>query len=182
MADLAAHLSADLARYADGHRLSLPRALKVLLANPGARASLLLRLQESSALSKSGGWRKLLRQVTLLLTGADFVPGCRIGPGLMMQHPNGIVISGRAIIGAGATILQQVTVGEAIGSDGAAPRAPRIGDGVLLGAGCKVLGGVEVGDGAAVGANAVVLQAVPAGAVAVGVPARIIPARRGAGA
>nr|WP_225443348.1 DapH/DapD/GlmU-related protein [Lolliginicoccus lacisalsi] len=171
-----------MARYADGHQLSPLRSMKILMSNPGARASLLLRAQENSALSRSGGWRKLLRQVTLLLTGADFVPGCRIGPGVMMQHPNGIVISGRAVIGANATILQQVTVGEAIGSDGAPPRAPRIGDGVLLGAGCKVLGGVEVGDGAAVGANAVVLQAVPAGAVAVGVPARVLPARRGPGA
>jgi serine O-acetyltransferase len=87
---------------------------------------------------------------------------------LRIPHPNGIVIHPKVDIGPNCLIFQQVTLGHAGGT-------PRIGGHVDIGAGAKVLGPITVGDHARIGANAVVLTDVPAGATAVGIPARIIP-------
>ncbi|MHB1490850.1 MAG: serine O-acetyltransferase [Cellulomonas sp.] len=91
-----------------------------------------------------------------------------------MHHPQGIVIGGGAIIGAGCTLLQNVTLGERF-ADGRPPHGyPQVGDGVTIGAGACVLGAVRVGDRARIGANSVVLSDVPAEGVAVGSPARVL--------
>jgi serine O-acetyltransferase len=110
-----------------------------------------------------------------VVTGADIPLTCRIAGGLVMPHPNGIVIHPDAIIGPNCLIFQQVTIG--IGDD----RLPLIMGHVDIGAGAKVLGGIVVGAHAKIGANAVVLRDVPEAATAVGVPAKIInaPPRRG---
>lgn len=108
-----------------------------------------------------------------IVTGADIPLNSQIAGGLSIPHPNGIVINPGATIGPNCLILQQVTVGYG----GPKPGNPMIGGHVDIGAGAKILGGVTVGDHAKVGANAVVLCDVPAGATAVGVPARIIPAQ-----
>ena len=105
--------------------------------------------------------------------GADIPLNSRIGGGLLLPHPNGIVIHPDAEIGPNCLIFQQVT----IGAGGPRPGVPRIGGHVDIGAGAKVLGGVVVGDHARIGANAVVLDDVPPGATAVGVPARVLPPR-----
>ncbi len=102
------------------------------------------------------------------ITGAEIPLGTRIGGGLLLPHPNGIVIHPDARIGPNCLIFQQVTL--AVGANG----APRIGGHVDIGTGAKILGGVSVGDHAKIGANAVVLNDVPAYATAVGIPARII--------
>jgi serine O-acetyltransferase len=102
------------------------------------------------------------------ITGAEIPLGTRIGGGLMIPHPNGIVIHPDSVIGPNCLIFQQVTLGS--GEDG----APRIGGHVDIGAGAKILGGLTIGDHAKVGANAVVLTDVPAYATAVGVPSRNI--------
>jgi len=104
-----------------------------------------------------------------IVTGADIPLGCRLGGGLLVPHPNGVVIHPDAEVGPNCLIFQQVTLGQV---DGA---APRLGGHVDVGAGAKILGGVVIGDDALIGANAVVLHDVPAGATAVGVPARIVP-------
>jgi len=116
----------------------------------------------------------LMRKMTVLrhrfwsaITGAEISLGTRIGGGLLLPHPNGIVIHPDATIGPNCLIFQQVTLG---GGDLA---APRIGGHVDIGAGAKILGPVSIGDHAKIGANAVVLKDVPAYATAVGVPARI---------
>ncbi|WP_323042384.1 serine acetyltransferase [Gemmobacter sp.] len=114
-------------------------------------------------------WWVLHYRFWSVVTGADIPLSCRIGGGLVMPHPNGIVLHPDVEIGPNCLIFQQVTIGLVE----ATPKAPRIGAGVDIGAGAKVLGDVAVGDGARIGANAVVLRDVPAGAVAVGVPARI---------
>src|SRR4051812_15953897 len=93
-----------------------------------------------------------------------------IGGGLIMPHPQGVVIHPDAKVGPNCLIFQQVTIG--IG--GRRPGAPVIGGHVDIGAGAKILGGVTIGDHAKIGANAVVLTDVPPGATAVGIPARII--------
>ncbi|OZC78480.1 hypothetical protein CH282_22210 [Rhodococcus sp. 06-418-1B] len=168
---------ADAARYSQGSNVRGVRLLRSVLTNPGLRASCLLRIQENSFLSRFQPIKSFVRNLNLFLTGADFVPGCSVGAGLKMQHPIGIVVGARAIIGCGATVLQHVTLGESIGADGGAGY-PIIGDNVLLGAGCRLLGSIKVGDLAKVGANAVVLKNVPSGATAVGVPAQIVESSR----
>jgi serine O-acetyltransferase len=101
------------------------------------------------------------------ITGADIPLGTRIGGGLLLPHPNGIVIHPDVIIGPNCLIFQQVTLGT--GDRG----PPRIGGHVDIGAGAKLLGAISVGDHAKIGANAVVLKDVPPFATAVGIPARI---------
>ena len=105
-----------------------------------------------------------------VITGADIPLNCEIGGGLLLLHPNGVVIFPDAVIGPNCQIFQQVT----IGVGGSRPGAPVLGGHVDVGAGAKILGGVKIGDHALIGANAVVLQDVPPGTTAVGVPATII--------
>jgi serine O-acetyltransferase len=98
-----------------------------------------------------------------VVTGADIPLTCQIGGGLLIPHPNGIVIHPDATIGANCLIFQQVTIG-------ARNRAglPRIGDHVDIGAGAKILGPIEIGAHARIGANAVIIKNVDSGAIAVG--------------
>lgn len=103
-----------------------------------------------------------------VITGADIPINSKIGGGLLIPHPNGIVIHPDAIIGPNCLILQQVTIGAGSGS-----ALPIIEGHVDIGAGAKVLGDVRIGAHAKIGANAVVLINVPTGKTAIGVPARI---------
>jgi serine O-acetyltransferase len=105
-----------------------------------------------------------------LVTGADIPLNCKIGGGLLLTHPNGIVIHPHALIGVNCRIFQQVTIGDAYDAKG----PPIIEDHVYIGAGAKLLGPIVIGARAKIGANAVVLTDVPPGATAVGVPARIV--------
>lgn len=104
-----------------------------------------------------------------VVTGADIPINCEIGGGLLMPHPNGIVIHPDSTIGINCLILQQVTIGVREGSG-----VPRIGNHVDLGAGSKILGAVVIGDHVRVGANAVVLIDLATGSSAVGIPAKVI--------
>ena len=99
-----------------------------------------------------------------VITGADIPLNCQIQGGLLLLHPNGIVIHPAASIGPNCLILQQVTIVEGV----------KIGGHVDIGAGAKIISAVSIGDHAKIGANAVVLCDVPAGATAVGVPAKIV--------
>ncbi len=102
-----------------------------------------------------------------VVTGADIPLNAAIGGGLLIPHPNGIVIHPGARIGPNCLIFQQVTIG-ALGSE-----VPTIGGHVDFGAGAKVLGAISIGDHARVGANAVVLIDVPSRCSAVGIPAQV---------
>jgi serine O-acetyltransferase len=103
-----------------------------------------------------------------VVTGAEIPLGTKIGGGLLILHPNGIVIHPGVVIGPNCLIFQQVTLGSGNGG------VPRIGGHVDIGAGAKILGAITVGDHAKIGANAVVLRDVPANTTAVGIPARIV--------
>jgi serine O-acetyltransferase len=102
-----------------------------------------------------------------IVTGADIPANSQIGGGLLIPHPNGIVIHPDARIGPNCLLFQQVTVGQR----GAG--VPTLGGHVDVGAGAKVLGPIRIGDHALIGANAVVLVDVPAHCSAAGVPARV---------
>jgi serine O-acetyltransferase len=114
-------------------------------------------------------WYVLLHRIWSIVTGAEIPLGSKIEGGLLIPHPNGIVIHPDAVIGPNCLVFQQVTIGSGKGG------VPTIGGHVDIGAGAKVLGGITIGNHALIGANAVVLTDVPAGATAVGIPARIIP-------
>ncbi|MCI9223875.1 MULTISPECIES: serine O-acetyltransferase [unclassified Acutalibacter] len=105
-------------------------------------------------------------------TGIEIHPGATIGRGLFIDHGMGVVIGETTEIGDNCTIYQNVTLGGTGKDQG--KRHPTLGNNVLIGAGAKVLGPFTVGDNARVAAGAVVLDAVPEGATAVGVPARVV--------
>jgi len=107
------------------------------------------------------------------LTGIEIHPGATIGSCVFIDHGMGVVIGETAEVGDGCTIYQGVTLGGTSLYRGT-KRHPTLGDGVVVGAGAKVLGGFTVGDGARIGSNAVVVKEVPAGATVVGIPGRIV--------
>lgn len=116
-------------------------------------------------------WLAVLRhRFWSVVTGADIPVNTRIGGGLLLPHPNGVVIHPDAEIGPNCLIFQQVTIGFC--NDG----VPRIGGHVDIGAGAKILGPIAIGDHARIGANAVVLRDIPRGKTAVGIPAVIVDA------
>ena len=104
--------------------------------------------------------------------GVDIHPGARIGRGVMLDHATGVVIGETAVVGNNVSILQSVTLGGTGKDEG--DRHPKIGDGVLISAGAKILGNISVGEGAKVGAGSVVLEDIPPHTTAAGVPARIV--------
>ena len=112
------------------------------------------------------------------LTGIEIHPGAKIGDRVFFDHAMGVVVGETAVIGDGCTIYQGVTLGGTSLYKGT-KRHPTLGKNVVVSAGAKVLGGFEVGDNAKIGSNAVVIKPVPAGATAVGIPARIIPSKTG---
>jgi serine O-acetyltransferase len=120
--------------------------------------------------------RLVLKKIAVLrhifwsaVTGTDIPLNTTIGGGLMIPHPNGIVIHANAVIGPNCLIFQQVTIGSRVGE-----AAPVIGGHVDIGAGAKLLGNITIGDNVQIGANSVVLHDIPAGKTAVGIPARLV--------
>ena len=124
---------------------------------------------------------RFVSHIGRFLTGIEIHPGAKIGERVFFDHAMGVVVGETAEIGDGCTIYQGVTLGGTSLYKGA-KRHPTLGRDVVVSAGAKVLGGFEVGDGAKIGSNAVVIKPVPAGATAVGIPARIIASREGASA
>ena len=104
--------------------------------------------------------------------GIDIHPAARFGHGIMLDHATGLVVGETAVVGNRVSILQSVTLGGTGKEDG--DRHPKIGDGVLISAGAKILGNIHVGEGAKVGAGSVVLQDVPAHTTVAGVPAKVV--------
>ncbi|WP_431097299.1 serine O-acetyltransferase [Polaromonas aquatica] len=121
---------------------------------------------------------RFISHVSRWATGIEIHPGAKIGERVFFDHAMGVVVGETAEIGDGCTIYQGVTLGGTSLYKGA-KRHPTLGRDVVVSAGAKVLGGFVVGDGAKIGSNAVVIKPVPAGATAVGIPARIIPSKMG---
>lgn len=116
---------------------------------------------------------RFLSHLSRILTGIEIHPGAKIGRRVFIDHGFGVVIGETTEIGDDCTIYQGVTLGGTSLFKGA-KRHPTLEAGVVVSAGAKILGGFTVGKGARIGSNAVVLKEVPAGATAVGIPARIV--------
>ncbi|MCS6787347.1 MAG: serine O-acetyltransferase [Thiobacillaceae bacterium] len=106
------------------------------------------------------------------VTGVEIHPGAKLGRRVFIDHGMGVVIGETAEVGDDCTLYHGVTLGGTSWQKG--KRHPTLGPGVIIGAGAKVLGPITIGAGAKIGSNAVVVKDVPAGATAVGIPARII--------
>lgn len=146
--------------------------LEVLVCYPGLHAIWLHRVAHWLW---GADWKLLARLVSHVgrwLTGIEIHPGARIGRRFFIDHGMGVVIGETAEIGNDVTLYHGVTLGGTSWNKG--KRHPTLEDGVIVGAGAKILGPFTVGAGAKIGSNAVVTRAVPAGATAVGIPGRII--------
>ncbi|MFZ2123009.1 MAG: serine O-acetyltransferase [Rhodoferax sp.] len=148
---------------------------EVLTCYPGVHAVLLHRLAHACWTHDFKWLGRFISHLARFLTGIEIHPGAKIGERVFFDHAMGVVVGETAEIGDDCTIYQGVTLGGTSLYKGT-KRHPTLGRGVVVGAGAQVLGGFAVGDGAKVGSNAVVTKPVPAGATAVGNPARIIQA------
>ena len=147
-------------------------AWEVVTCYPGFHALLVHRL--SHRLWESG-FKWLARFVSHFgrwITGIEIHPGARIGRRFFIDHGMGVVIGETSQIGDDCTLYHGVTLGGTSWNKG--KRHPTLGKGVVVGAGAKILGPIDIGDGAKIGSNAVVVKPVPAGATAIGIPARIV--------
>ncbi|HYE70086.1 MAG TPA: serine O-acetyltransferase [Aquabacterium sp.] len=153
-------------------------AWEVLTCYQGLHAILLHRVSHWCWNHGLKWFGRFLSMFTRWLTGIEIHPGAKIGERVFFDHAMGVVVGETAEIGDGCTIYQGVTLGGTSLYKGE-KRHPTLGRDVVVSAGAKVLGGFVVGDGAKIGSNAVVIKPVPAGATAVGIPARIIPSKAG---
>lgn len=174
MNDILSKIRSDVAAYAEAERCRVGASfwLRMMTVTPGFQFVLSYRIQEMLVRIPFLGriLRRIVWWLSCIVFGAEIAMAAKIDGGLYIPHPYGIVI-GRSQIGANVSIMQNVTIGTKRIEDRS---VPVIEPGVVLGAGCCVLGAVVVGRDSAVGANSVVLSSLPAGSVAVGVPARIM--------
>lgn len=150
--------------------------LEVWTIYPGVQAVALYRI--AHALWRRG-WRYLPRWLSFAarwLTQVDIHPGARIGARFFIDHGAGVVIGETAEVGDDVTLYHGVTLGGTTWNTG--KRHPTLGNQVVVGAGAKILGPIQIGDGARVAANSVVIAPVPAGATVVGIPGRVVSPRR----
>ncbi|NFN18413.1 serine O-acetyltransferase [Clostridium botulinum] len=146
--------------------------IEVLLLYPCIHALIAYRISHFLYKHKFFFLARFVSQLARFLTGIEIHPGATIGRGLFIDHGMGVVIGETAEIGNDVILYHGVTLG-GTGKD-KGKRHPTVGNNVLIGAGAKVLGPINIGDNAKIGSNAVVLHEVPAGATAVGVSARNI--------
>lgn len=145
---------------------------EVLLCYPGLHAIWFHRLAHWLWLRDARLLARMLSNLGRWLTGIEIHPGARVGRRFFIDHGMGVVIGETAEIGDDVTLYQSVTLGGTSWNKG--KRHPTLEDGVVVGAGAKVLGPFTVGKNAKIGSNAVVTKAVPEGATVVGIPGRII--------
>lgn len=145
---------------------------EVITAYPGFHAIIIHRL---SHFFWQLGFRwlgRFISHVSRWLTGIEIHPGAVIGRRFFIDHGMGVVIGETAVIGDDCTLYHGVTLGGTSWSKG--KRHPTLHNEVVIGAGAKVLGPIEIGAGARVGSNSVVLKPVPAGATVIGIPGHIV--------
>ena len=146
--------------------------LEVLTCYPGIHAITLHRLAHWLWGHRLRWLARFVAHISRFLTGIEIHPGATIGRRFFIDHGMGVVIGETTVIGDDVTLYHGVTLGGTSWNKG--KRHPTLENGVVIGAGAKVLGPINIGAGAKVGSNAVVVKDVPAGATAVGIPARIL--------
>ncbi len=115
---------------------------------------------------------RYLQSIISDVFAVDIHPAARIGRGIMLDHATGIVIGETAVVGDNVSILQDVTLGGTGKENG--DRHPKVGSGVMIGAGAKILGNIKIGEGAKIGAGSVVLSEVAPHTTVAGIPARVV--------
>lgn len=145
---------------------------EVFFLYPGFKAVFWYRIAHKLYKNKHFFLARFISQRARTKTGIEIHPGATIGKGLFIDHGGAVVIGETAEIGDDCTIYQGVTLGGTGLNKG--KRHPTLGNGVLVGAGAKILGPFTVGDNAKIAAGAVVLEPIPADCTAVGVPARVV--------
>ena len=150
--------------------------VETALTYPGLHAITAYRLAHGLWVANWRSTARILSYFARMVTGVDIHPGARIGPGFFIDHGAGVVIGETAEIGQDVTLYHGVTLGGVSWSPG--KRHPTLGDGVMVGAGAKILGPITVSARARVGANSVVVEPVPEEATVVGIPARIVQTER----
>ncbi|MEZ0237199.1 MAG: serine O-acetyltransferase [Methylophilaceae bacterium] len=145
---------------------------EVLTTYPGVHALILHRFSHWLWHCKLRWMARFSSHIGRWLTGIEIHPGATIGRRVFIDHGMGVVIGETAVIGDDCTLYHGVTLGGTSWKKG--KRHPTLERGVVIGAGAKVLGPITVGEEAKIGSNAVVVKDVPAGATAVGIPARIL--------
>jgi len=171
------YLAADLRRAHEVMSLRPPEGLRLWrgVVSPRFIPVLLCRLSYWFHLRRLGFVSKILALMNFIVFGIEITPRTSIGKGLFFPHTQGTVI-GAASIGQNATIYHGVTLGAKSMDAGFTPAMrPVIGDNVLIAAGAKVLGGIEVGDSVRIWTNSVVLKSVPAGSLVRTLQAEIMP-------
>lgn len=146
--------------------------LEVLTCYPGVHARLLHRLAHRLWKWNFKWLARFVSHFARWMTGIEIHPGAIIGRRFFIDHGMGVVIGETAEIGDDVTLYHGVTLGGTSWKEG--KRHPTLGNGVVVGAGAKILGPITIGDFAKVGSNAVVVKDVPANATAVGIPARVL--------
>jgi serine O-acetyltransferase len=149
--------------------------LEVLLTYPGVHAVIWYRIANKLW---NGGWRFSARMLSFIarwLSNVDIHPGATIGRRFFIDHGAGVVIGETSVIGDDVTLYHGVTLGGTSWNKG--KRHPTLGNGVMVGAGAKILGNILVGDNSRVGANSVVVEAVPPGCTVVGIPGKVVKLR-----
>ena len=146
--------------------------LEVLTTYPGVHALLIHRLAHAFWRFKLYWLGRLISHIGRWFTGIEIHPGATIGHRVFIDHGMGVVIGETAIIEDDCTLYHGVTLGGTSWNKG--KRHPTVKQGVVIGAGAKILGPITIGRGAKIGSNAVVVKDVPAKATAVGIPARIV--------
>jgi serine O-acetyltransferase len=154
-------------------------AWEVITCYPGFHATLIHRVSHRLW---QAGFKWLARFTSHFgrwITGIEIHPGAHIGRRFFIDHGMGVVIGETALIGDDCTLYHGVTLGGTSWAKG--KRHPTLGNGVVVGAGAKILGPIEIGDRAKIGSNAVVVKPVPGGATAIGIPARIVESHENGG-
>jgi serine O-acetyltransferase len=146
--------------------------LEVLTAYPGLHAMAMHRLSHRLWRWKWYWLARVLSHVGRWLTGIEIHPGARIGRRFFIDHGMGVVIGETAVIGDDCTLYHGVTLGGTTWKK--EKRHPTLGNNVVVGAGAKILGPIQIGDDVRVGSNSVVVKDIPPGATVVGIPGRII--------
>jgi serine O-acetyltransferase len=146
--------------------------LEVLLCYPGYHALLFHRVAHFLYRCGLTLLARMVSQLSRFLTGIEIHPGAVIGDAFFIDHGMGVVIGETTEIGDNVTIYQGVTLGGTGKEKG--KRHPTVRDNVVIGAGAKVLGPIEIGSNARIGAGSVVLNPVPPGSTVVGIPGRVV--------